>query len=355
MVQETSFAHKLLPQSPPLAWLLVDAQKTGTLRQAEGLIRGLGLAAKTFLVKPRGAWPLVPRRFWTANSFCDGPDTPFRALLAKEPPVMLMGAGTTGSAAVAALGRLCSHEVFKVALMNPRLPLDRFNAVVAPCHDRLKGSQVISTVLSPHAVTLPQVKKEVERFRAAFAPVPLPRLGVLLGGSAHRFRLNVAFAQKLGRDLRHIHLRTGAGFLLTPSRRTSATSLAALKDALGNTPHFMWDGSGDNPYHAILGASDYLMVTGDSVQMLSEAAATTAPLYVYDAPGLPARLKGFHSLLYQQNLARPFRGYLEAWLRPAVHPNDMLVKALRSRLEQTHPHILDQLKLFQMTQRSRAL
>jgi mitochondrial fission protein ELM1 len=348
MVQETSFAHKLLPQQPPLAWLLVDAQKTGTLRQAEGLVQGLGLAAKTFLVSPRGLWPLVPRRFWRADSFCDGPKTPFKELLAKEPPAMLMGAGATGSAAVAALGCLCSHEVFKVALMNPRLPLDRFDAVIAPCHDRLKGPQVIATALSPHAVTLPMVQKEAARFRSTFSPIPLPRLGVLLGGSAHRFRLNVAFAQKMGRDLRHIHLRTGAGLLITPSRRTSASALQALREALGDTPCFFWNGDGDNPYHAILGAADYLMVTGDSVQMLSEAAATTAPLYVYDAPGLPARLRGFHSLLYQQNLARPFRGYLETWLRPAVHPNDMLIKALRTRMAQTHPHILDQLKVYQM-------
>ena len=39
----------------------------------------------------------------------------------------------------------------------------------------------------------------------------------------------------------------------------------------------VWDGQGDNPYFGMLALADLIVVTQDSVSMISEAAATTAP------------------------------------------------------------------------------
>ena len=55
-----------------------------------------------------------------------------------------------------------------------------------------------------------------------------------------------------------------------------------LQERLGGLPAFIWDGSGANPYFGMLGAADAIVVTADSVSMISEAAATGKPVYIVE-------------------------------------------------------------------------
>ena len=57
-------------------------------------------------------------------------------------------------------------------------------------------------------------------------------------------------------------------------------------------PHYLWDGEGENPYFGLLGLADFLVVTCDSVNMVSEAASTGKPVYVADLPGGRAYAEG---------------------------------------------------------------
>jgi mitochondrial fission protein ELM1 len=69
---------------------------------------------------------------------------------------------------------------------------------------------------------------------------------------------------------------------------------------------FVWDRAGDNPYRAILALSDRLVVTGDSVSMISEAVSTPLPVEVFD-PGIP-RYRGFIAGLIASDRIRRFDG-----------------------------------------------
>jgi mitochondrial fission protein ELM1 len=57
----------------------------------------------------------------------------------------------------------------------------------------------------------------------------------------------------------------------------------------------------DNPYFGVLSLADALVVTSDSVAMLSEAAATGRPVYIFDlgAPPPAARDHSVKSLCYR--------------------------------------------------------
>ena len=72
--------------------------------------------------------------------------------------------------------------------------------------------------------------------------------------------------------------RSGGGsVLMTRSRRTGASGLALLRARLGGFSTAIWDGSGENPCFAYLALADAVLVTGDSVSMISEAAAIGKP------------------------------------------------------------------------------
>ena len=68
--------------------------------------------------------------------------------------------------------------------------------------------------------------------------------------------------------------RDGVGVAVTPSRRTDPAVTRVLTEALAPLGGYVWDGSGDNPYFGMLALADAIVVTMDSVSMVSEAVAT---------------------------------------------------------------------------------
>ena len=79
---------------------------------------------------------------------------------------------------------------------------------------------------------------------------------------------------------------------------------AAIKDV----PHSVWDGAGENPYFAFLALADAIVVTEDSVNMVTEAAGTGKPVYVQSLAGRSSRLSRFHRLMQERGVTRPFEG-----------------------------------------------
>ena len=75
----------------------------------------------------------------------------------------------------------------------------------------------------------------------------------------------------------------------------------------------VWDMTGDNPYFAYLAVADALLVTADSVSMVSEAAATGKPVHVIDLPGGDAKFARFHQAMREAGITRPFAGRIEDW------------------------------------------
>src|SRR5207248_8867131 len=106
---------------------------------------------------------------------------------------------------------------------------------------------------------------------------------------------------------------TGGSAVVTPSRRTGEAGLAVLGGRLVGLPCAIWDGTGDNPYYAYLAIADALLVTADSVSMVSEAAATGKPVHILALGGGDAKFARFHEAMRQAGITRPFAGDIETW------------------------------------------
>jgi mitochondrial fission protein ELM1 len=138
---------------------------------------------------------------------------------------------------------------------------------------------------------------------AGFAALPRPRVGLLLGGPVRGEGLAPEVATRLGARV--------AGFagsvMATTSRRTGAAATEALGAALATVPHRLhrWGEAGANPYLGVLAWADVLVVSGDSVSMLSEALVTAAPVFIAATGGEGRRHLALHESLYAAGQARP--------------------------------------------------
>jgi mitochondrial fission protein ELM1 len=90
--------------------------------------------------------------------------------------------------------------------------------------------------------------------------------------------------------------------LATASRRTPPEFASRLREALAGVPGIFWNGEGTNPYPGLLGWADRIVVTPDSVNMLSEACAAGVPVHTVSVAPLPEKIERFHAALRERGL-----------------------------------------------------
>lgn len=322
---------------PPLdsltSWVLTDG-KPGMENQCLGLAEALGTRNTVKRIAPRFPWSRLPPQLWLAPLRAPGPDGDS---LAPPWPDILIATGRQTVAPALAIKRANGGRTFCIQIQNPTTGRDRFDLLAIPAHDRIAGGNAVETVGALHRVTPAKLAAEADKFRAAFSPLPRPLVAVLIGGSNRQYRMTEAVTGKLGADLKKLCRDHGAGLAVTASRRTGPANERALRAALADAPCRFWDGAGENPYFGLLGLADFLVVTADSVSMVSEACSTGKPVYVVGLEGGSAKFARFHDALRARGLTRPFDGRLETWAAPPLDDTGTVAAEVRRRLRAGRP------------------
>jgi len=310
----------------PVTWVLAD-DKPGNLNPCLGLAETIGWPIVAKRIVPRRLWSGLPPTLWFAPLSAPGPGSD---AITPPWPDLLIAAGRQTVAVSTEIRRRARGRSFAVQVLNPRVPLDRFDLVVAPRHDRINGPNVIVTVGAMNRVTPERLAAAAARFAPALAHLPRPRVAVLLGGDSRHHRLTPSDAAALGARLARLAGESGCGLMVTPSRRTGADNVAALRAALGTASAVVWDGTGENPFFAYLGLADHVLATEDSVAMVSEACSTGKPVQTLAVLGGGTRMTRFHDELRRDGLVRPFTGRLESWhYRPLAEAQRVAVEVRR--------------------------
>jgi mitochondrial fission protein ELM1 len=313
-------------------WILTDGS-AGTEAQGIAVAEAVGLPFSLKRVRVAGAMRFLPAPL----QLLVPPARLLRSLAAGErlappwPRLVISASGRSVSVALA-VKRLADPPLFALHIQNPKVPARLFDLVAAPVHDNLTGSNVIATFGAVHGVTPERLAAAAKSFAAQVSPLPRPRLAVLLGGDSQAFRFSPEAAASFGAKLAKLARETGGSLLVTPSRRTPPASLAALAAAIASVPHVVWDKTGDNPYFAFLALADVIVVTEDSVNMVTEAAGTGKPVYVQPLPGRSTRLARFHASMRERGATRPFEGRLESWTYVPVNDTELVASAVRRAL-----------------------
>jgi len=140
---------------------------------------------------------------------------------------------------------------------------------------------VLQNKLTLHDWSPLRLKRAALQWEKKFADYPGPRIGVLLGGSAGPYVLGATAIQQLAD---HLNGQSDGSVLISTSSRTPPDLGLKLAEKL-RQPSFVYSwraGDKENPYPGILAMADELIVTGDSIAMLSEAVATGKPVSIVD-------------------------------------------------------------------------
>lgn len=279
-------------------WILCDKGKTGTLRQCESVAYSL-------------------QKYFNSNVYTIDVKLPFYlkylpAIITRLLPLSCFSLpkhfDQTSHPLIIAAGRqavLLAATLAKknptIVLQNPRCSLDYFTVVIPPYHDQIKNPKhhVIQTLgaLHPH------------QFNQEIASKEKKVLTIVLGGNSKHYIYTKEDFEKIGEYIKYRN-NDDMKFLLIASRRTPLIGLEILKKYLSQTHYDMWpdpavEGANltPNPYKEYLEKSNEILVTADSVSMISEACYFNKPVRIWALKIKNKRFQHFYNSLIQNKHA----------------------------------------------------
>ncbi|MGG5810329.1 mitochondrial fission ELM1 family protein [Falsiroseomonas sp. CW058] len=300
-------------------WVLADP-RAGTAAQALGIAERLGVPFRTLPLE-WGPLARLPLPFPTLA----GLSAPARAGIAPPWPRLAVSAGRRSGPVALWLGR---RGVRTVHCM--RCPgAAGFDLNVVGRHDGPpRAANALPILGAAHRISPARLAAAREEF-ADLGGLPGPRVALLVGGPVRAEGMAPGVARDLGARV--------AGFagsvLATASRRTGAAATEALAAALAALPHRLhrWGSPGANPLLGFMAWADALVVTGDSVSMLSEALVTQAPVFVAPTGAEGRRHLALHESLYAAGQARPLAAAPAPFARPPIDEVGRICAEIRAR------------------------
>lgn len=227
------------------------------------LLSGLGHAARMYLL----------RLCLTADSL---------AQIFSVKPDFVVSCGSSVAAVNFFLGR--EYNIKNIAILKPGLlNFHQFDLVILPWHDIRRRKHwppnVVVTQGAPNLITPEYLDHQTKALLKRYLHLKAAhnfKIGVLLGGDTEEFILSEQKVLLLIHQLMEIAVEMKADILLTTSRRTSVKveNLLSRQLAKYDRCKFLVLANRENIPEAvggILGLSDVLVVSGESISMVSEA------------------------------------------------------------------------------------
>jgi len=273
--------------SKPLIWVLAGF-KAGDTTQMLALADALGLAYEVKRLVYRSTELLTNLLLRVTLA---GIDRARSSPLEAPWPDLIITAGRRNEPVARWIQRAARTGTRIVHLGRPWAPLACFDLIVTtPQYEVPARANVLEIPLPLHGVTPERLAVWRERWAARLETSPAPRWAVLLGGDSGQFVFTAAKAVRLARWVNARVREEGGSLWVSSSARTPPSAWNAFLAALTcQVQAYAWKPGDDaNPYQGYLACADRLVVTGESMSMLAEAAATGKPLYIFDLEDCPA-------------------------------------------------------------------
>ena len=257
------------------AWCVTDGS-AGMDSQVKGLAEALNVNYELKTINLRFPWNILPVGI-----------SPIYPIIFKnlsrinlsDTPNILITCGRQSVYFSLYLKRKLGGKIFNVHIQNPRVNLNEFDLVIAPSHDNLKNSNVISTDLAINHINSKIIETNVQLFKQNFSNIELPICCTLVGGKSRNYIFDIKALEDLTAKLKNLESNNKIKLIILSSRRTDQFIIDHLDREFGDS-HIHWN-KDNNPYIALLGLSKFIICTSDSVSMISEAIYSEKSVFIY--------------------------------------------------------------------------
>jgi len=285
-------------------WILSDG-KMGHVNQSVGVAKAVGFENPRIVELEKRKFGSFLNLIYPGLGVKNLPSAPF--------PDVVIAAGNL-TAPVARWIKSQSPSTFLMQIMKPAGDLSLFDVIAVPVHDKLKSSNnIVQTIGAPNKIT-PELMDEASAvWKPKLEELKAPYLGVLIGGETKHFTFGESEAISFAENLINFAKEKGFSLLVSTSRRTNKKVSKIIREriAASGIDNYFWDPiiegvKGDNPYLGILSLSDGIVVTADSVSMVSESCTAGKPTMVYGIKAGMGKMDDLYRALFAHQLISKF-------------------------------------------------
>jgi uncharacterized protein len=333
----------------PLIWVL-KGLRAGDTAQAMELALQLGGRVEGKQLS-FNALHAVPN--WLAGGRVSHLTRNARALLRPPWPDLVVATGKRTAAVALWIKQHSGGHTKLVQLGRPRMALKHFDLVVTTPQYGLPAAQNVVEIELPFAHPKSVAEADREAFNTEWSHLPRPWLLGVIGGAKFPLRLNDSDLAGFGRALDARATQSGGSVILLDSPRSPEGAIDKAASPITAHKWLYRRGQSVNPYQAALAMCDDLVVTSDSVSMVSEMLLTGKPTSIYRLPVSKFQPKwsaqsGLAARLASEGILHPPRdvdGYMKRLMDTGVL-GDVLMPGNSARpktIGETHQVVVDRI------------
>ena len=285
--------------------LLLTQGMHGMISQVEGLAKALNLNYKHQEIKLKKFWNFIPP-FLTPISM---------SVLESQfifDSKVIISCGRKSVIPSLALKKKYKEKIFTIHIQDPKVSLDKFDLIICPEHDNITGNNVIKTIGAIHYLSEKEISKENNYLKIDKENKKI--IAFIIGGPNKYYTFSEKEIDFLFNKIKSIFTRDKYKLIVIPSYRTPSDIIKKAFNSFGHD-HMVVKDVDKKAYLSALSISDYIVVTCDSISMISEAAITGKPIYV--AQMKPSknnlRFQKFFSQFKQLNIIKDLTDKIDLW------------------------------------------
>ena len=310
-----------------LKGLLLTEGMHGMISQVEGLAKALDLDFIHEKIELNNFWKLFPPKLTPVQDFV------FKNKINNEFDIVI-SCGRKSVIPSIYLKKKFKSKIINIHIQEPKVSLNNFDFVVAPEHDGLKGSNVLTSKGAVHYLTNGELD-ENENYLKSRISTEKKIVTLILGGPTRYYDYNNQVIDSLFSKIEHNFLKNNYQLIVVPSMRTPQDLIEKAKNYF-DTDQIVIPNVDKKAYLSSLKISDHIVVTCDSTSMISEAAITGKPIYVAQMPAIKnnKRFKSFFNLFESLNIIKELNNSVESWTYTKLNETKKIADQISEKIKQ---------------------
>jgi len=309
-----------------LKGLLLTEGLHGMISQVEGLAKALDLEYFHEKIELNNFWKLIPPSLTPVKKYV------FKNNIEKEFDIII-SCGRKSVIPSIHLKSISNKKVFNIHIQDPKVDLNHFDFVIAPEHDGIKGSNVITTKGAIHYLTTKEIEDNKHYLNSFIKKDHTKIWSLILGGPTKYYDYSTKNMKHIFSIFYKLLKKHDFQLVVIPSMRTPLNTIHYAKEFFGEN-HTVIMNVDKKAYLSALAISENIIVTCDSSSMISEAALTGKPVYIANI--LPRkndiRFQRFRNLFRELNITRNLGEEIETWTYEKLDETNRVAKIIKEKI-----------------------
>ena len=309
-----------------LKGILLTEGMHGMISQVEGLAKALDINFTHQKVELKSFWKLIPPNL-----------TPKSNISFKKFEIpdfdLIISCGRKSVIPSIYLKQNSKNKIYNIHIQDPKINFKFFDFIIAPEHDDISGSNVISTKGAIHYLSNSEIADNSEYLKTLIKKDNRKIFSLILGGPTKYYEYSELNMKNIFDTLLNLNQKEDFQLVVIPSMRTPKITIQFAKEYFGES-HTVIEQIDKKAYLSALALSDFIIVTCDSSSMISEVALTGKPIYVANIPPKrqDKRFQKFRKLFKDLNIIRNLGDTHNKWSYQILDETNRVAKIIKDRI-----------------------